>query len=213
MIRYVAVLLLACAPHCAAEMTEAQLQALAELDATILAEMEDPVTPGLALAIAGPDGLRWSAGYGYADLESGRRATPDTPFMLASVSKSFIAAAMMSEVDAGRLDLQQPIDELLPFRVDNPRVKGETIRLWHLASHTSGIRDNYDFYDPSYAPGDPTIAMDDWIRSYLVRGGERYRRRKNFLRAEPGERYEYSNIGAALERWSSSRAPAATFAR
>lgn len=198
MIRLFTLLAVISLPLHSAELTAEQSDALETLDATIREAMREQPTPGLALAIAGPDGVRWSQGYGYADLATKRPVTPQTPFMLASVSKTFIAAATMSEVEAGRLDLQQPIDELLPFRIDNPRVDGETIRLWHLATHTSGIRDNYDFYDPSYAPGDPTIAMDHWIASYLLRGGDRYRKRKNFLRVEPGERYEYSNIGAAL---------------
>lgn len=195
----VASTLLALAPpnHAQVETAE-QRGAIEVLEATLDAAMEASPSPGLAVALVNERGAVWSRGYGYADLARQRPVTTDTPFLLASVSKTFIAAAMMTEVEAGRLELEQPVNDVLSFQVKNPWRVGPEIRVWHLASHTSSIRDNYRFLDPSYAPGDPTIAMDAWIESYLVPGGKRYRKRKSFLPAVPGTRHEYSNIGAAL---------------
>ncbi len=192
------VLVLAARSSQAQVETPEQMAAIAALTTTLEGAMEGSPSPGLAVALVNEHGAIWSRGFGYADLERKRPVTAETPFLLASVSKTFIAAAMMTEVEAGRLDLEQPANDVLPFQVENPWRVGPEIRVWHLASHTSSIRDNYRFLDPSYAPGDPTIAMDDWIESYLVPGGKRYRKRKSFLQTVPGTRYEYSNIGAAL---------------
>ncbi|ANM30403.1 hypothetical protein ABI59_13710 [Acidobacteria bacterium Mor1] len=175
-----------------------QQDAIAGMDQAFTAALERRLAPGFAVALVGRDGAIWTKGYGYADLAAGREVTPDTPFMLASVSKTFIAAALMSEREQGRLRLDQDINELLPFTVDNPRVKGERIEVRHVASHTSGIVDHEATLEGSYAPGDPQIEMDEWVGSYLAKGGSRYRRRGNFKKRMPGEVYVYSNIGAAV---------------
>ena len=173
-------------------------QALETLDTELQHAMERGLSPGLAVALVGRNGAIWARGYGLADVETQRAVTPDTPFMLASVSKTWIATALMREVDLGRLTLDRPINWLLPFPVDNPRIRGEIIRVHHLATHTSGIEDNDKVYEASYTPGDPTIEMDDWIRSYLTRGDRLYSKRRNFAARMPGQAYSYSNVAAAL---------------
>ena len=190
--------LLVAASISVAEMNDEQQAAIDQLDATFSEAMQLEGTPALAVALVGKQGAIWSQGYGYADLESKRPATADTPFMLASVSKTFIAAALMKQVEAGEMQLDQPINELLPFRIDNPWTEGETIRLIDIATHTSGIDDNYRFLDPMYKPGDPTIGMREWVQSYLVAGEKRYRKKKNYGKREPGDAYAYSNVGAAV---------------
>ena len=186
----------------AAKLSEPQRTALRELDETIRQAMASSPpaspSPGLAVALVGRDGAIWANGYGFADLEAERPVTTDTPFMVASVSKTFIAAALMTELEAGHLRLDQDVNELLPFAIDNPRVRGERIEVRHLASHTSGIRDHEKTYDDSYADGDPKIGMDNWLRAYLTPSGALYRKRGNFLNSAPGERYRYSNIGATV---------------
>lgn len=178
---------------------QTRAQAIAKLDASIRRDMTAHHIPGLAIAIVGRKGLIWSAGYGFADLDSRRPMKADTIFPIASISKTVIAVAMMKAKEEGRLDLDRDINRYLPFRVSNPRVPDRTITLRELATHVSGIRD----YDPVYSGpdnyhqgGDNPIALGDFLRSYLVPGGRFYAPADNFAAGEP--EHAYSNVGAAL---------------
>lgn len=178
---------------------QTRAQAIAKLDASIRRDMTAHHIPGLAIAIVGRKGLIWSAGYGFADLDSRRPMKADTTFPIASISKTVIAVAMLKAKEEGRLDLDRDINRYLPFRVSNPRMPDKAITLRELATHVSGIRD----YDPVYSGpdnyhqgGDNPIALGDFLRSYLVPGGRFYAPADNFAAGEPG--HAYSNVGAAL---------------
>ena len=69
----------------------------------------------------------------------GRAVTPQTPFIIGSVAKSFTALAIMQLVEAKRIDLDAPVQRYLPwFRVADERGSAE-ITVRHLLNHTSGI--------------------------------------------------------------------------
>lgn len=170
---------------------------LADLvDAAALRFLADAQTPALAVALVRPGEVLLSAGYGWAEIETERAMEAHTPVLLSSVSKTFIGVAAMQAVEDGVVDLDEPISDLVGFAVDNPRVDGETLTLRHALTHTSGIEDTRA-YDRSYAPGDPTIGLRDFVRGYVTRGGEHWRRR-NFAKRMPGAEFSYSNVGAAL---------------
>ena len=92
--------------------------------------------PGLAIAVAIRGDLVWSEGFGYADLEHRVPVTPLTKFRIGSVSKPLTAAALMTLVEAGRLDLDAPIRRYVRQFPD----KGEPITARQLAGHLAGIR-------------------------------------------------------------------------
>ncbi|MEM1080318.1 MAG: serine hydrolase [Pseudomonadota bacterium] len=178
------------------------------LDQRIQAAMDDwPQVPGHAVALVGEHGPIWSRGYGLADRASGRRMTADTPFLLASVSKTMIALALLSEVEAGRLRLDQAIGPLLPFTIDEPAGQGDQMELWHLATHTSGILDHPEYYETNNYDfaGDSITALGDWLNAYLSREGALYDAALNFSGQAPGAEYAYSNIGAALAAFIAER--------
>ena len=94
--------------------------------------------PGLAVAIVGGDGTVYVAGFGVADT-SGRTVASNTPFILGSTSKSFTALAVMQLVEAGRIDLDAPVQRYLPwFRVADERASA-AISVRHLLNQTSGF--------------------------------------------------------------------------
>ena len=77
-------------------------------------------------------------GYGVAD-QTGREVTPQTPFVLASASKPLTALAVMHLVEAGREQLDAPVQRYLPAcRIADP-VASQQITVRHLLQHTSGI--------------------------------------------------------------------------
>lgn len=61
--------------------------------------------PGLAVAVVKDGELVWSQGYGYADIDRTVRITPDTPFWIASVTKTFVGLAFLHLEAEGRVNL------------------------------------------------------------------------------------------------------------
>src|SRR2546429_8440732 len=86
---------------------------LARIDAYVSEQMQADHIPGVALGLVHNDQIVHLRGFGSAD-QSGRAVTPHTPFLLASVSKSFTALAVMQLVEAGKIELDAPVQRYLP---------------------------------------------------------------------------------------------------
>jgi CubicO group peptidase (beta-lactamase class C family) len=80
-------------------------------------------------------------GFGVAD-SSGRVVTPQTPFILASASKSFTALAIMQLVEEGKVDLDAPVVTYLPLFSVGDESASTTITVRHLLNHTSGLSED-----------------------------------------------------------------------
>lgn len=114
----------------------------AAIDAYVQAEMRADRVPGLALAIVRGDQVIHMRGFG--DDGAGRAVTPQTAFILGSMSKSFTALAVMQLVEQGKVALDLPVQHYLPwFRIADP-IASSRITVRHLLNHASGI--------PSKAP-------------------------------------------------------------
>jgi CubicO group peptidase (beta-lactamase class C family) len=85
-----------------------------ELQARLDKILQDNGVPGMAAVIADRDGIVWTAGIGLADVAARTPATPDTLFRVASISKTFVALAVLKLVEEGRLDLDAPVKSLVP---------------------------------------------------------------------------------------------------
>lgn len=175
------------------------ITSVADLETLVSEVFEQTNIPGMAVAVVGPQGVIWSAGYGFANVEEELPVTADTPFMLASVTKVFTGTSLMMAWEAEGFDLDAPVNDWLPFQVDNPRTESEEITLRHLATHTSGLLDNWEYYLAVYTEqGDSPIALGDFLEGYLTPGGEWYDADANFADWMPGTTFKYSNVGAAL---------------
>jgi CubicO group peptidase (beta-lactamase class C family) len=131
---------------------------IASIDAYISAQMLAHHLPGVALGLVHNDQIMHLRGFGSAD-SSGRAVTPHTPFILASVSKSFTALATMQLVEAGKLELDAPVQRYLPwFRVADP-VASARITVRHLLYQTSGIPSTDCESDQA------TMPLDQYVRS------------------------------------------------
>ncbi|MBV9689467.1 MAG: beta-lactamase family protein [Ktedonobacteraceae bacterium] len=92
--------------------------------------------PGLSISIVQHGEVVYTAGLGMAS--PGRAVSPRTPFILGSLSKSFTALAIMQLVECGKLRLDDPVQQHIPwFTVASPDVAHMTVR--HLLTHTSGL--------------------------------------------------------------------------
>lgn len=155
--------------------------------------------PGFAVAVVRPEGIVYEQGFGYANKERRQLYTPATVQGIGSVSKTLLGIALLQAQAAGKLRLDQPVNELLPFPVVNPYFPAQPITLRHLATMTAGLTDDQTFYNKrAYAKGySSSLTSQEYLRRTLTPQGQWYRR-KRFLPHALGTYYAYSNESAAL---------------
>jgi CubicO group peptidase (beta-lactamase class C family) len=154
---------------------------LAAIDRYVRSEMDAQRIPGLALGIVHGDRIVHVQGFGQAD-RSRRNVTPQTPFLIGSVTKSFTALAIMQLSEAGRLQLDAPVQRYLPWwRVADPDASTQvTVR--HLLYQVSGL---------SKATGNAYATSGDTHDSALE---DRVRALRDAELTQPvGSTWQYSN--------------------
>ncbi len=160
--------------------------------------MEDAHMPGFSIAVVKDGETIYSEGFGLRDTGKILPATADTLYGIGSITKSFVAIAIMQLVEAGEISLDDPVSKHIPFELGMP---GDPITIHHLLTHSLGI--------PSLATstvaisrglgmdtGVPLGSADDFYR--LVNGAE------DEIVARPGERFFYHNaawrmLGAVIQ--------------
>jgi CubicO group peptidase (beta-lactamase class C family) len=114
---------------------------LAKIDAYLQAQVDSSRIPGLAVGIVQGEHIVHLQGFGKAD-DAGRAVTPQTPFFIGSITKSFTALAVMQLVEAGKVQLDAPIQQYLSwFRVADPAASA-LISVRQLLNQTSGFSTN-----------------------------------------------------------------------
>ena len=154
-------------------------QAYQALDAYLQEQLDDVGIPGAAVAVVQHGVQVHSAAFGRAD-DSGRPMTARTPVLLASTSKSLTAIAVMQQVEAGRLRLDEPVQTYLPwFTLDDSRSSAITVR--HLLHQASGMSSKDTAFEASDAQGPE--ALEEGVRA--LSGAP--------LDRAPGEAFHYAS--------------------
>jgi CubicO group peptidase (beta-lactamase class C family) len=109
--------------------------------ATLAARMEAYSMPGISIAVFRDFQVEWAKGYGVLSEEGGEPVTPTTLFQAASISKPVAAAAALSLVQEGLLDLDEDINQKLKsWKVsENDFTAEKKVTLRGLLSHTAGL--------------------------------------------------------------------------
>jgi CubicO group peptidase (beta-lactamase class C family) len=141
--------------------------------------------PGLAVGIVEGGEIIYAKGFGVLSLQTQAPVTLESVFCVQSVSKCFVATAVMQLAELGKLDLEAPIVQYLPYFQMSDE-ESRQISLRQALSHTSGMPDMDEF---EYVELVTHPAYDDGAAERFVRS---LHDRK--LIAQPGERYRYSNI-------------------
>ena len=148
---------------------------------TYLTETVDRLRiPGLAIAVTRNDSVLYSSAFGYTNINTKRPMKPEHVFHWASVSKTFVATAILQLVEKGKIDLDEKLITYLPyFKQKDPDYKNITIR--QMLNHTSGIGDvdDYGWDNPQYDSG----ALERFVRSTA----------NDDMRFPPGKDMAYSN--------------------
>jgi CubicO group peptidase (beta-lactamase class C family) len=152
------------------------------VDAVIRAEMSKRHIPGASVVVVRRDKVALARGYGLANLELSVPATPDSVFQIASVTKPFVAMAILMLVEEGKVRLDEDIRTHVSGLPD--AWSGITVR--HLLSHTSGIKDYMD-------------QLRMWsLREDIAPPGIVQKVAREPLNFRPGEKVRYSNTNYIL---------------
>ena len=139
---------------------------------------------GVAVAVVHGGRIVWEEGFGWANLEAGVKATPRTPFSLASVTKPFTATTIMTLVADGKLSLDEPANKFLAgCKLVGTAGNAEAVSVRLLGAHASGLPGIYESYEAN--------------ESRLVPGPNALLQAYGRLAYPPSACYEYSNIGFA----------------
>lgn len=178
-----------------------------ELEAFVDGVMQEAMTrehiAGATVAIVQNGQVVLKKGYGFASLSPARRVDPDrTLFRLGSISKTFTWIGVMREVEAGRIELNAPVNRFLPEPVQiRDQGYSNPVRVRHLMSHSAGFEDRA-------------------LGHLMERSADRERPLLAYLRQERPRRVSgagmvstYSNYGAALAGQAVSYVADKTFER
>jgi D-alanyl-D-alanine carboxypeptidase len=141
---------------------------------------------GLAIAVAKEGMVIYNRGFGYIDSAKTKPATAEGFFLMASVSKLVCATMTLKLVEEKKLTLEQTLHELLPDYPDKEQAK--KIRVRHLLTHTSGLKDYAEVIDSVYLESGLSPEATDYYEFF----------RTHKLDFEPGTHYNYSNSGFLL---------------
>ncbi|HEY3948823.1 serine hydrolase domain-containing protein [Phenylobacterium sp.] len=179
-------------PARAQRLASGQAMAPAELEAFVDGVMKDAMgrehIAGAAVSVVQNGQLVMKKGYGFAGLNPDRPVDPDrTLFRIGSISKTFTWIAVMKEVEAGRIRLNQPVNLYLPEKAQvKDQGYDQPVRVANLMDHSAGFEDRAlgQLFERDF---DRVRPLDLYLRQ------ERPRR----VHA-PGVVSSYSNYGAAL---------------
>lgn len=157
---------------------------LAVIDARFRSRVEDGTTPSSVWGVLDRSGLIASGGHG--DRGDGRAPDADTVYRIASCTKSFTAATLLTLVAEGRVDLDSPVTDAVPafaaVTLPSPDAPVPTLRM--LLTMSGGLPT-----DDPWADRQESITDDDL--DAVLRGGL-------LFDSVPGTRFAYSNTGYAL---------------
>jgi D-alanyl-D-alanine carboxypeptidase len=140
----------------------------ATLDAFIATYLRGMNAPGVTLGTASKSGTVRVAAFGFNDLDTKQHLDPSQLFHIGSITKSFVALCLLQLREEGKLDLDKPILEYLPWLpIEN---SFGAINTHHLLTHTAGLPDALVLF--------PSDRSTRWKQAY-----------------KPGEKFYYSNVG------------------
>jgi len=156
-----------------------------QLDQVLADQQAQNKIPGLTATIRFPDGSTWNGAAGLADPTRNILAAPHTTFVVGSITKTFVTAAIMQLADEGKLSIDDPLSKWKP---DYPNAENITLRM--LLGHTSGL---YDYFNhPEYnlrvfSEPDHHWTPQEVLDSFVLDP-----------KFPPGEGYHYSNTNFLL---------------
>ena len=187
---FVLLSLFLCVTQCIAQSAPA-VQPISDSEIkTILTERIDTgkKSVGIVVGTIGPAGSR-TVGYGKLSAADPRTPDGDTVYEIGSVTKVFTSLLLADMVNRGEVKLDDPVAKFLPATVKVPERNGKKITLLDLATQSSGL----PRMPTNFRPKDPQNPYADYTPQQMYEFLSGYE-----LTRDPGEKYEYSNLGVGL---------------
>jgi CubicO group peptidase (beta-lactamase class C family) len=190
-------------------MTYGQLEHRETLEDKVQYLMDLGAIPSLSVGIVVNDSLVWAKAFGEQD-------SLDTVYSIGSITKPIVATAVLQLQEDGLVDLDDDVNEYLPFSLKHPQYSQKPITIRMLLSHQSGlastkiVQESYfgdetivewlvDEQGWSMADHDRQLPLAQFMESYLVPGGQYYSP-EIWSSVEPGTESVYANSGYFLLR-------------
>jgi len=188
----IALLLSACRPVTAPAPPAPVLDdaTAAAIDAIVQTNMTDFPIPGFQVCVVKDGQVAYSKGFGLADVDTARPMTPQSIVIQASITKAFVAMAVMRLAEQGLIDLDAQVTDYLPyFTMADERYQAITVRM--LLSHRSGLPDSPVYWpeplDPALNPLEQAVRdLGEMELLFAPDDGWRY------------SGYGYSTLGAII---------------
>ncbi len=181
--------------------------------------VQSHTVPGLAISIVKGNNIVYQESFGYANIQNQIAYTNETINSIASLSKTFVGAAVAKAIEQGYFTLETDINDILPIQLINPKQPEGVIKIKHLVTHTSGLLDNPEVYlahNYHIIPGEDiatagagllmdevgieqreTFTLEEFLANYFVEDGDLYSL-DNFADTPPGSTWNYSNLATGL---------------
>jgi len=179
---------------CSQKKSETLDDLKAEMTKFVEKTMEKSDVVGLSLALVDNQDIIWAEGFGYSDKAKNIKATPQTIYGIASISKLFTATAIMQLQEMGKLDINSPIQTYIPeFKVKSRFENPGAITPRNILTHHSGLPNDI-FYQAFTEKPDPISSIVELLN-------------KEYTCNQPNMLHSYSNagyglLGALIERTS-----------
>ncbi|MGA2738427.1 MAG: serine hydrolase domain-containing protein [Bryobacteraceae bacterium] len=161
----------------------------AKIDAAAEQALADSGAPSVSITVVKSGRIAYLKAYGNARLKPATAAAPEMRYSIGSVSKQFMAGAILMLVEEGKLSLDDKVGRYLPNLT-----RADEVTIWQLLSHTSGYQDYYplDYVAPFMQK---PVTADEILKTWAGKP----------LDFDPGTRWQYSNTnfvaaGRILER-------------
>lgn len=178
----------------------ATVRSVEELDAYLAQLTASGNPPAISITVVKDDTIVYNWAFGLADGPAQIAATPDTVYHWWSMTKIVTAIAVLQLNERGRLDLDAPVTDYLPwFDVQYASIANKAITVRHLLNHSSGLPDPMPAMIGWMHYGDELVDQTDLIRRRLPQFSK--------LQSGPGTKAAYTNLGymvlgAVIERVS-----------
>ena len=162
-------------------------QSVEELKARVRAILAEEHIPGAGIALVTSDGVEWAGGVGKADVAKGTDVTADTMFRVGSITKCFVALAMVRLAEEKKIALDARLAEIAPeIAFTNPWESTRPVTVAMMLEHTAGFD---DFRPPEYVASRDDVPLRDVLAVDP---------RSRVSRWPPGTRHSYSNPGYTI---------------
>lgn len=159
-----------------------------EVQENIKKRVENGINAGIIVGVISSDGSTYYS-YGVKSFENNEAVDENTVFQIASISKTFTGILMADLVVKGELNVNDPLQSLLPKGVNAPTKNGQSIELLHLANHTSSLPNMPSNFDMTNLENPFATYSEKQLYDFL----NTYE-----LNRDIGSEYTYSNYGMGL---------------